>query len=113
MCNTSICPAWRAGNTTCRSSESGGASEVSPSETYALAFQFYPISPPLLHVSLSGANVMVSWPWTPTIFNLQQTTNLAPPLSWTPVAAVGLITNTTVLVTLSPTAAASFYQLSR
>jgi hypothetical protein len=91
----------------------GGASEVSPSETYALAYQFYPISPPLLHVSLSGTNVMVSWPWTPTVFNLQQTTNLAPFVSWNPVAAVGLITNTTVLVTLSPIAAAGFYQLSR
>jgi hypothetical protein len=91
----------------------GGPSEVSDSEIYALAFQFYPISPPLLGVALTGTNVVVSWPWSPTIFNLEQTTNLAPPVAWTPVATVGLITNTTVCVTLSPAADAGFYQLSR
>ena len=32
----------------------GGISELTPSETYALAFQFYPISPPLLNLGLSG-----------------------------------------------------------
>jgi hypothetical protein len=92
--------------------KSGGFSEVSQSETYALAFQFYPISPPLLTLSRSGATAVVSWPWTPTLFNLQQTASLTPPISWSPVGTVGLITNTTVSVALTP-AATAFYRLSR
>jgi len=91
----------------------GGFSEVTLSETYALAFQFYPISPLPLNLSLSGGAAVVSWPWTPTLFNLQQTTNLSPPTSWSPVPAAGLITNTTVSVTLNPAASPAFYRLSR
>jgi hypothetical protein len=86
---------------------------VTPSETYALAFQFYPVSPPLLCLSLSGASAVISWPCSPTLFNLQQTASLSPPITWTPVAAAGLITNTTVSVTLSPSNSAAFYRLSR
>jgi hypothetical protein len=91
----------------------GGLSELTASETYALAFQFYPVSPPLLSLSLSGGNAVVSWPWTPTIFNLQQTASLTPPISWSPVTAIGLITNTTVSVTLPSPTPAAFYRLSR
>jgi hypothetical protein len=86
---------------------------VTPSETYALAFQFYPISPPPLCLSLSGTNAVVSWPWSPAIFNLQQTASLTPPIAWAPVSAVGLIAGTTVSVTLNPAGGAAFYRLSR
>jgi hypothetical protein len=92
----------------------GSASQsVALSETYALAFQFYPVSSPALNLSLSGANVVVSWPSSPTIFNLRETTSLKAPISWTAVSTVGLLTGTNVAVTLSPAAGASFYQLSR
>jgi len=92
----------------------GGLSQsVTPSETYALAFQFYPISPPPLCVSLSGTNTVVSWPWSPTIFNLQQASSLTPPITWAPVPAVGLIADTTVSVTLNPAGSAAFYRLCR
>jgi len=86
---------------------------VTLSETYALAFQFYPIAPPVLCVSLSGTNAVVSWPWSPTIFNLEQTASLTPPIAWTPVPAVGLIAGTTVSVTLNPAGSAAFYRLCR
>ena len=86
---------------------------VTTNETYALAFQFYPVSPPMLTVGRSGGSTIVSWPATPTIFNLQQTAGLTPPISWAAVPAVGLITNTTVSVPLNPAGAAAFYRLSR
>ena len=86
---------------------------LSASETYALAFQFYPISPPSLNITSVGGNTVVSWPSSPTIFNLQQTTNLSPPILWSAVGTIGLITNTTVSVTLSPGAATAFYRLVR
>jgi hypothetical protein len=44
---------------------------------------------------------------------LQQTASLTPPISWSPVTAAGLITNTTVSVTLNPANSAAFYRLSR
>ncbi len=91
----------------------GGFSEVTPSETYSLAFQFYPISPLPLSLTLSGGGTVVSWPWTPTIFNLQQTTNLSRPISWSPVPTVGVITNTAVSVTLTPASSGAFHRLSR
>jgi hypothetical protein len=86
---------------------------VTPSETYALAFQFYPISPPPVCLSLSGTNTVVSWPWSPAIFNLQQTASLTPPIVWAPVTAGGLIAGTTVSVTLNPAGGAAFYRLCR
>jgi hypothetical protein len=91
----------------------GPSRSVTPSETYALAFQFHPISPPLLCLGQSGANTVISWPSSPTIFNFQQTFSLAPPIIWSPVSAVSLITNTTIIVTLPATNSAAFYRLSR
>jgi len=44
---------------------------------------------------------------------LQQTASLTQPISWPPVTAAGLITNTAVSVTLDPAGNAAFYRLSR
>lgn len=86
---------------------------VTPSETYALAYECFPITPPPLTVTPSGANVIITWPSSPTVFTLQQTASLAPPVSWTTVAETEWITNSSVWASISASNAAGFYRLAR
>jgi hypothetical protein len=86
---------------------------VSFAETYALAYQFVPISPPEAVIATIGSEVVISWAASPTLFSLQQTSSLAAPISWTPVNAVGLLSNALVTVTLNPPASTVFFRLSR
>jgi hypothetical protein len=86
---------------------------VTPSETCALAFQFLPISQPSLTVTPAGTNLVITWPSSPTLFILQQSASLTPPVSWSNVSATEWITNTTVWVSLNASKAANFYRLSR
>jgi hypothetical protein len=91
----------------------GGLSQsVTSSETYALAFQFYPLTPPALSISASEGGAAIWWPASPAIFTLQQAANLSPPISWTSVTASQWITNNTVSVSVSASGAAAFYRLA-
>lgn len=81
-------------------------------DTYALAWQFYPISPPSLSFSSTSNALTLSWPATPTIYNLQQATSLQAPISWSAVTNAQWLTNGFVVVILAPpTNAAAFYRL--
>lgn len=92
----------------------GGISQsVTPSETYALAFQFFPISPPALTVTPEATNIVVTWPSSPTVFILQQTESLAPPVSWSNVTNTEWITNNTMWVSVNTSGNVSFYRLTR
>jgi hypothetical protein len=91
----------------------GGITQgVTPSETYALAFQFYPVTPPALSISATAGAAAIWWPVSPVIFTLQQTADLSPPISWTAVAASQWITNDTVAVSVTPSGRAAFYRLA-
>jgi hypothetical protein len=80
------------------------------SDAYALAFQFYPISPVSMSIASTGNNAAISWPATPTIYTLQETGSLVPPISWNAVPNSQLLTNGLVLVNV-PAAAPTFYRL--
>jgi len=84
-----------------------------PSETYALAYQYFPIAAPPLSVTPEGSNCVISWPSSPTVFILQQTASLTPPISWSTVSNPGWITNSVVEVSVPNSGATSFYRLVR
>jgi len=79
-------------------------------DDYALAFQFFPIAPIPLSIAAVGTNLTISWPATPTIYALQQTTSLNPPISWSAAPNSQLLTNGQVVVNFTPPTAA-FYRL--
>jgi hypothetical protein len=90
-----------------------GANSVTLSETYALAFQFYSMSAPTLTISVSGGVDTVSWPWSPTVYILQQTSSLSAPISWSNVTSPEWITNDVVLTTVTNSASTAFFRLVR
>lgn len=63
--------------------EMNGAGEVSSSETYALAFEFFNTP---LSISATNNTAVISWPLAPAGFELQSTAGLTLPVTWTPVA---------------------------
>jgi hypothetical protein len=82
------------------------------SESYALAFQFFTVSPPTLSAMVTATGAVVSWPWSPTVYTLQQTTSLSPPAIWSNVATTAWITNSTVITGVNPSGSAAFYRLA-
>jgi len=89
------------------------ANEVSLSENYGLAFQFFPISPPNLSITAAGTSAVITWPWSPTVYTLQQTSSLSAPVTWSNVTATEWITNTTVWTSLNASTGASYFRLVR
>jgi hypothetical protein len=83
------------------------------SETCALAFQFFTMTPPSLSVGGDGQNVVITWPWSPTVYTLQQTSSLSPPIAWANVTAIEWITNTTVLTSVNYSNNACYFHLAR
>jgi uncharacterized repeat protein (TIGR03803 family) len=49
--------------------------------------------PPTLTIAISGTNVILTWPTNVNGFNLQSTTNIAPPANWDPVSGQYTVTN--------------------
>ncbi len=92
--------------------EKNMSGSVSNSDTYALAFEFFNLSMSILQ---SNNNVVITWPLAPTGFELQSTTNLSPPTSWSPVAQpVAVDTNLFENVVVVPlTGANQFFRLQR
>ncbi|HEY3914524.1 MAG TPA: hypothetical protein VGN61_08565, partial [Verrucomicrobiae bacterium] len=91
----------------------GGLQSVSASETYALAYQFFPITAPTLTITPSPTNTVITWPSSPTVFILQQTGSLTAPVSWSDVTNTEWITNGTEWVSVNASAGNSFYRLVR
>ncbi len=84
------------------------ASQVSPSETYALAFEFFSLR---LNIFKSGSDLVISWPLAPTGFRLYSTPALAP-ASWSPINA-SVTSNSQNIVTIPTPASSQFFRLQR
>ncbi len=89
------------------------SNSVSSTETYALAFQFFGMSPPKISVTESAGNSILTWPWSPTVYTLQETSALGKPSSWTNVSAPQWITNTTVWTSVTNTGNTAYFRLAR
>ncbi len=71
--------------------KSGSVTQVSQSETYALAFEIFNMP---LNVRLTNGSAVISWPVAPTGFRLQYATSLNSPVSWASVTnAVSIASN--------------------
>lgn len=81
---------------------------VSPSETYALAFDFYTQS---LAIAGTGQTFSVSWPVAPDGFTLETSSTL--PTGWIPVSDAPALAGNRNVVTLVSTNAQQFYRLRR
>ena len=92
----------------------GAAYDGGPSGTGSL-FSLSPLelAPPLLAISRSGPNVILTWPGQASMFSLQTATNLHAPLLWTNVSAVPALVNGLNTVTNPFAGADSFFRLSR
>ncbi len=92
--------------------EKNASGAVSNMDTYAVAFEFFSLS---LSISQSNNNAVITWPLAPTGFELQSTTNLSPPTSWSPVAQpVAVDTNLFENVVVVPLNGANqFFRLQR
>ena len=82
-------------------------------ETYALAFQYFSMMPPGLSAALTTTNAIITWPWSPTVYTLQQTSSLNPPATWTNVTATEWITNNMVLTSVNYSGSAGYFRLVR
>ncbi len=68
--------------------------------------------PPNPTASLSGTNVVISWPDSPTTYVLQVTTNLSAPIFWSPSPEAQVKAGGRVTVTIDPITNERFYRLS-
>jgi hypothetical protein len=87
-----------------------GTNFVSASITYALAFEFFETT---LHYARSGGNIVLTWPVYPAGFALQSTSNINPPVTWSPVNVAPAISNNQNSVTVSIGAGHQFFRLAR
>ncbi len=75
-----------------------------------------PLPPPQLTITLSGANVVLTWPahvggFDYTGFRLQSTTNLVPPLAWSTNSPAPVVINGQNVITNPITGPQQFYRL--
>jgi len=75
------------------------------------AVLFSVISTPTLQGQISGNNIILSWPTWAQNFNLQTTTNLADPNSWTTLPDIPGIVNSQYTVTNQISGSQGFYRL--
>jgi hypothetical protein len=75
------------------------------------AVLFSVISMPMLQGQVSGNNIILSWPTWAQNFNLQTTTNLADPNSWTTLPDIPAIVNSQYTVTNQISGSQGFYRL--
>jgi hypothetical protein len=92
--------------------QKNSSDQVSANETYALAFEFFQLD---LSISQSNANAIITWPLAPAGFQLESTTSLNPPITWSPVTnTVTADTNANQNVVVVPTTGANqFFRLQR
>jgi len=83
---------------------------VSDSESYALAWEFFP---PTLSVANTGTNVALTFPVYPAGFYVEAATSLSPPINWNTNLPPPVLTGGQNLVLLDPTNAAQFFRLRR
>jgi hypothetical protein len=69
-------------------------------------------NPPALNLQGSSANpFVITWPASATGYQLYSATNLAPPITWTPVTNAAAASNGTFYLTILPTNAGQFFRL--
>jgi Subtilase family len=93
--------------------KSGATAFVTGSETYALAWEFFSET---ATTTLSGNNLVVSWPVYPDGYVVESTTGLSPPQSWSTAGIPApAITNNHEVVTIaiSPSVTNRFFRLRR
>lgn len=88
-----------------------GGRNISNTETYALAFEFF--TAPALTLEHSGSNITLAWPVYPAGFALESTPSLASPITWSPVSATPVIANNQNSVTINSSSGNQFFRLSR
>jgi hypothetical protein len=86
-----------------------GGAFTSPSENYALAFEFFAMP---LSINVSSNATSLTWPIYPAGFVLESTPSLASPVSWSAVNVMPVVTNGQNGVTLSPSNS-QFFRLRR
>src|SRR6185437_8244960 len=87
--------------------------EVSPSETYALAFEFFNIA--LTVRQTNNNNLVISWPLAPQGFKLASSSSINPSATWAPVTSP-VTADTSAnrdVVTVPMTGAVQFFRLQR
>lgn len=89
--------------------QKSGATQVSASESYALAFEFFDVS---LSIVRSGTNLIVSWPMAPAGFEVYSTPSLESAV-WSPVNVPATFSNGRNAVTLPISAGSQFFRLQR
>jgi hypothetical protein len=87
-----------------------GTSQVSSSETYALAFELFALP---LSVQWTTGSAVLTWPLSPTGFQLQTAAGLSAPVIWTNVAASPSVSNNQNYLVWPMTDARHFFRLKR
>jgi hypothetical protein len=90
--------------------EKNAQSQVSPGETYALAFEFFNVP---LSIVQTNANLVISWPLAPAGFQLQSAADLNS--TWSTVAATAVVNTNTYqnVVTIPVPTGNQFFRLQR
>ena len=88
----------------------GSPTQISQSETYALAFEIFTMP---LSVRLTNGGAVISWPVAPTGFQLESATGLTSPVTWASVTNAVAITNNQDVVTLPVGNGNRFFRLHR
>jgi len=96
-----------SGNTLYGSAKGGG----SFGQGTLFSISLGPLSPPVLKMSGSGANVILTWPASASAFSLQSTTNFAAPIFWNSVSPGPVLINGQNTVTNPLFGPQRFYRL--
>jgi hypothetical protein len=70
-------------------------------------------SPPVLAMTHSGPNVLLSWSSDKPGFTLQSTTNLFPPVTWTDTTNLAAVIGTEFVLTNNFPSSQQFYRLKK
>jgi len=84
--------------------------------TWEFGADFQVQAPPQLSIALAGAGnapgtILISWPTSSAGFVLEQTTNLTPPVAWSPSTNAVIVNGTSSSITFVPSGMETFYQL--
>jgi uncharacterized repeat protein (TIGR03803 family) len=103
--------AYPDGNLVVSSNVLYGTTQAGGTNGFGTIFSL-PIGPQLGSIR-SGTNLVFTWATNQPVFNLQNTTNLTPPVTWTNVSNAVLIVNGQNTVTNSSTGPSKYYRLAR
>ncbi|MGZ5545119.1 MAG: hypothetical protein ACXWIU_10630 [Limisphaerales bacterium] len=90
--------------------KNSGTKSITPTETYALAYESFVIA---LNVSYQSGNLVITWPLYPNGFILEVTPSLSPPITWTALTNAMVISNNSYRVTVNSPSGMSYYRLRR